>query len=64
MSDHASNRFAAALNPPFNITRASHAVLTSRDLDATRVFYCDVLGFEVSAQDSDALYLRGLEERG
>ena len=27
--------FAANLTPPFNTTRASHAVLTARDLDAT-----------------------------
>lgn len=50
--------------PPFNITRASHVVLTSRDLDATRAFYEQALGFDVTDQTSDRLYLRGLEERG
>ena len=49
--------------PPFNITRASHVVLTSKDLGASRAFYSDVLGFVVSAEDSEAIYLRGLEER-
>jgi catechol 2,3-dioxygenase len=32
-------------HPPFNITRASHVVLTARDLEASRAFYADVLGF-------------------
>jgi catechol 2,3-dioxygenase len=55
--------FPANLNPPFNVTRASHAVMTARDLDATQAFYCDVLGLVLSRRDPDALYLRGLEER-
>ncbi|MPZ55521.1 MAG: 3,4-dihydroxyphenylacetate 2,3-dioxygenase [Rhizobiales bacterium] len=50
--------------PPFNVTRASHAVMTARDLDATQAFYCDLIGFQLSARDKDAIYLRGLEERG
>jgi catechol 2,3-dioxygenase len=50
-------------NPPFNITRASHAVLTVRDLGATRAFYCDVLGFIASDHDRNILYLHGIEER-
>ena len=52
-----------ATNPPFNITRASHVVLTATDLAPIRDFYCDVLGFVVSEQSADALYLRGLEEQ-
>ena len=53
---------APVLDPPFNITRVSHVILTSRDLDASRRFYSDVLGLVVSDSDKDALYLRGLEE--
>ena len=53
----------ANLSPPFNTTRASHAVMTARDLDATQAFYCDVLGLIASDRDNDALYLRALEER-
>ena len=49
-------------DPPFNITRASHVVLTVRDLAASRRFYTDVIGLAVSAEEGDALYLRGLEE--
>jgi catechol 2,3-dioxygenase len=50
------------LEPPFDVTRISHVVLTGRDLDASRRFYGDVLGLVVSHADKDALHLRGLEE--
>ena len=49
-------------NPPFNITRLSHVLLSSRDLDKTRYFYETGLGLEVSYQDQEFLYLRCLEE--
>ena len=55
--------FEANLSPSFNVTRASHAVMTARDLDKTQAFYCDVLGLIASDRDKDALYLRALEER-
>lgn len=55
--------FEANLNPGFNVTRASHTVLTVRDLDTTEAFYCDLLGLIRSDRDTDALYLRGIEER-
>src|SRR5260370_16806724 len=48
--------------PPFNITRASHVVMTSRDLEASRAFYEQVVGLVVSDDDADTLYFRGLEE--
>ena len=47
---------------PFNTTRASHVVLTVKDLGASRAFYCDALGFAISEEDGNALYLRGIEE--
>jgi len=47
---------------PFDITRLSHVVLTSRDLKTTRQFYEVGLGLEVTAHDEDHLCLRGLEE--
>ncbi len=47
---------------PFNTTRASHVVLTVMDLGLSRAFYCDALGFAISEEDGDALYLRGIEE--
>ena len=33
---------------PFNVTRLSHVVLTSSDLDRTRYFYETGLGLEVT----------------
>jgi catechol 2,3-dioxygenase len=52
----------AAFPAPFNTTRASHVVLTVRDLGASRAFYVDAMGFVVSDEEPGALYLRGLEE--
>jgi catechol 2,3-dioxygenase len=49
-------------NPPFRFTRTSHIVLTVRDLEASRVFYTEVIGLVVTEQTSDTLYLRGIEE--
>jgi catechol 2,3-dioxygenase len=48
--------------PPFNITRASHCVLTVKDLEASKAFYTRVIGLVVTAQDKDTLWLRGIEE--
>ena len=48
--------------PPFNVTRASHVVLTVRDLDASLAFYCEMIGLVVSERTGDTAYLRGLEE--
>ena len=47
---------------PFDITRCSHVVLTVKDLDASRLFYTEVMGLVVTAQEGDTLYLRGIEE--
>lgn len=49
---------------PFNITRLSHVVLSSRDLDATQFFYQTGLGLEVTHRDTDRLCLRAIEESG
>lgn len=51
-------------DPPFNITRASHLVLTAQDLAASRAFYTEVIGLVVSDEDANTIYLRGVEERG
>jgi catechol 2,3-dioxygenase len=50
-------------DPPFNITRASHLVLTVRDLAKSRDFYTQVFGLIVSDEDAGTLWLRGVEER-
>jgi catechol 2,3-dioxygenase len=49
-------------NPPFNVTRASHAVLTVSDLAKSRTFYVDLIGMIVSDEDKDTIYLRGVAE--
>jgi catechol 2,3-dioxygenase len=49
--------------PPFNVTRASHLVLTSRDLAKARDFYTEVIGLKVSDETATTIHLRGVEER-
>ena len=51
-------------NPPCNITRASHIVLTSRDLAKARDYYTEVIGLVVTDQDKNTVWLRGVEEIG
>lgn len=46
----------------FNIIRCARTVLHVTDLDASRKFYVDTLGFIETESDSENLYLRGLEE--
>src|SRR4029450_3910157 len=53
----------SVFNPPFNIVRASHVELGVTDVARSRAFYVDCLGYIVSDEDKDALYLRGVEER-
>ena len=51
------------LTPPFNVVRASHVEFGVRDIAASRAFYVDCLGYLVTDQTLDALYLRAVEER-
>lgn len=46
-----------------NVIRAAHGEYRVTDLERSRAFYVDVLGFVETERTSDALYLRGLEER-
>jgi catechol 2,3-dioxygenase len=50
------------LDPPFRITRASHLVLTVKDLAASRTFYTEVIGLVPTVEEGGNLYLRGVEE--
>lgn len=52
------------LYPPFNIIRLSHVELAVTDLSRSRAFYADTLGLQVTDEDDETIYLRGLEERG
>jgi len=56
--------YQANLDIPFNITRVSHVILSSQDLDKTRYFYETGLGLEVTAHEKDHLCLRAIEEKG
>ena len=47
----------------FDITRTGRAVLHVTDLKASRKFYVDALGFVVTEEDENNLYLRGYEEQ-
>ena len=52
------------LYPAFNVIRLSHVELGVADLAASRAFYVDTLGLQISHEAADCLYLRALEERG
>ncbi|MGO4852158.1 3,4-dihydroxyphenylacetate 2,3-dioxygenase [Phaeovulum sp. W22_SRMD_FR3] len=55
---------APTLYPPFNIIRLSHAVFGVRDLAASRAFYVNTLGLQVTDEDDRHIFLRAMEERG
>ncbi|MGB0411236.1 MAG: 3,4-dihydroxyphenylacetate 2,3-dioxygenase [Pikeienuella sp.] len=55
---------APVLYPPFNILRLSHVEYAVTDLKASRAFYVDTLGLQVSHEGDGVLYLRAMEERG
>ena len=50
-------------HPPFNVVRVSHVEYGVGDLGRSRAFWVDALGFIVTTETRDVLYLRGLEER-
>ena len=52
------------LYPAFNTVRLSHVEFIVKDLAASRAFYVDTLGLQVSYEDQNAIYLRAMEERG
>jgi len=49
--------------PAFNILRAAHAEYVVTDLHRAHDFYVDVLGFVMTLETPNALFLRGYEER-
>ncbi|WP_048646760.1 3,4-dihydroxyphenylacetate 2,3-dioxygenase [Nitratireductor soli] len=55
---------APNLYPSFNVVRLSHVCYTVRDLEASRAFYADTLGLQVTHEDSEMITLRAMEERG
>ncbi|MCL6282542.1 3,4-dihydroxyphenylacetate 2,3-dioxygenase [Ruegeria sp. 2012CJ41-6] len=55
---------APNLYPAFNTIRLSHVCLNVSDLAASRAFYVDMFGLQVTDEDDTYIYLRALEERG
>lgn len=55
---------APNLNPPFNIIRLSHVEFGVTNLAASRRFYTDILGLQITDEDDETIYLRAMEERG
>ncbi len=54
---------APNLYPDFNVVRLSHVHLNVRDLAASKKFYTEILGLQISDEDGKNLYLRAMEER-
>ena len=52
------------LYPPFNTLRISHVEYGVSDLNASRKFYSETLGLQITDEDSNTVYLRAMEERG
>ena len=55
---------APNLYPEVNIVRLSHVCLNVSDLAASKRFYCDILGLQISEETDSHVYLRAMEERG
>jgi len=51
-------------HPPFNVVRVAYVDFLSTDLARSKAFWVDTLGYILTEETRDALYLRGLEERG
>jgi len=50
--------------PDFNIVRLSHVEYGVTDLHASKAFYVDTLGLQITYEDKTQVYLRAMEERG
>lgn len=55
---------ASNLYPAFNIVRLSHVEYIVSNLAASRKYYADMMGLQITAEDDKAIYLRAMEERG
>lgn len=55
---------APNLSPDFNTVRLSHVDYAVTDLGASRAFYVDILGLQVTDETAEAIWLRAMEERG
>ena len=55
---------APNLYPDFNTIRLSHVCLNVKDLGASKTFYTEILGLQVTTETDSHVYLRAMEERG
>ncbi|KAG1715256.1 3,4-dihydroxyphenylacetate 2,3-dioxygenase [Nymphon striatum] len=55
---------APNLYPDFNTIRLSHVCLNVKDLAASKTFYTEILGLQVTDESDSHIYLRAMEERG
>ena len=55
---------APNLYPDFNVVRLSHVCLNVKDLAASKAFYVDTLGLQITDESATRVHLRALEERG
>jgi catechol 2,3-dioxygenase len=53
----------SVLYPPFNIVRCAYVEYQVTDLAQSKAFWVDALGYALTEETGDALYLRGMEER-
>ena len=51
------------LYPPFNVVRLSHVELAVTNLAASRRFYADLLGLQVTHEDAGAIHLLSRTQR-
>jgi catechol 2,3-dioxygenase len=51
------------LHPPFNVVRIAYVDGHATDLALSKSFWVDALGFVLTDETNDTIYLRGLEER-
>ena len=51
---------APNFEPPFNILRLSHVELVVTELSASRAFYVDTLGLQVTEENDERIYLRAV----
>ncbi len=52
------------LYPDFNVVRLSHVEYVVRDIAASKAFWAETIGLQVTHETTDQLYLRAMEERG
>jgi catechol 2,3-dioxygenase len=52
------------LYPDFNVLRLSHVEFKVKDLAASKKFYTDMIGLQVTDETDERIYLRAMEERG